>query len=96
MDFEKDQAVRHQRLGDGRVVMRDGDMVVVRFGARIEQVLARDLAAARSLETALSAGQPEDSLQVLARAQAFAIKSINDQWGLFSRSRVQRNMGYPT
>ncbi len=89
MDFEKDQAVRHQRLGDGRVVMRDGDMVVVRFGARIEQVLARDLAAARSLDTALSAGQPEDSLQVLARAQAFAIKSINDQWGLFSRSRVQ-------
>jgi len=87
--FTSDQAVRHRQLGDGWVVADLGDLVLVRFGASIEQVLATDLEAARSLETALAMGVPEDGLKVLARAQALTIKSINDQWGLFSRSRVQ-------
>lgn len=87
--FTKDQAVRHRQLGDGRVVADLGDLVLVRFGAAIEQVLTDDLEAARSLETALASGTLEDGLKVMARAQALAIKSINDQWGLFSRSRVQ-------
>jgi hypothetical protein len=87
--FTKDQAVRHRQLGDGRVMADLGDLVLVRFGAAIEQVLTDDLEAARSLETALASGALEDGLKVMARAQALAIKSINDQWGLFSRSRVQ-------
>lgn len=87
--FTRDQSVRHRQLGDGWVVADLGDLVLVRFGASIEQVLASDLEAARSLETALVSGVPEDGLKVLARAQALAIKSVNDQWGLFSRSRVQ-------
>jgi len=87
--FTKDQAVRHRQLGDGWVVADLGDLVLVRFGAAIEQVLAADLKVAPSLETALASGLPEDGVKVLARAQALAIKSVNDQWGLFSRSRVQ-------
>jgi hypothetical protein len=31
----------------------------------------------------------DDSRAVLCRAQALAIASVNDQWGVFSRSRVQ-------
>ena len=38
---------------------------------------------------ALAEGVPDDPLAVLTRAQALLIRSVNDQWGVFSRSRVQ-------
>ena len=87
--FAPDQPVRHQQHGEGRVVADLGVTVVVRFGAAIEQVEAAELSRVRSLRDALEEGQLDDPLAALARAQALAIQSVNDQWGVFSRSRVQ-------
>ena len=87
--FEVDQFVRHGTHGKGRVVSDLGDTVVVRFGAVIQQVEAIELYHLRSLENALQEGRLDDPLATLARAQALAVQSINDQWGVFSRSRVQ-------
>lgn len=87
--FEVDQFVRHTTHGEGRVVSDLGDTVVVRFGAVIQQVEANELYYLRSLENALQESQLDDPLATLARAQALAVQSINDQWGVFSRSRVQ-------
>ena len=87
--FEVDHFVRHGTHGKGRVVSDLGDTVVVRFGAVIQQVEASDLCHLRSLESALQEGRLDDPLATLARAQALAVQSINDQWGVFSRSRVQ-------
>lgn len=84
-----DCPVRHPRHGDGRVVHDLGDTIIVRFGAVLEQVERSELQVVRSLVDALSEGKLDDPLAVLARAQALLIQSINDQWGVFSRSRVQ-------
>ncbi len=87
--FKADQRVHHPRHGEGRVVADLGDTVIVRFGFAIEQVEAAELARVRALADALEDGRFDDALAALARAQALAIYSVNDQWGVFSRSRVQ-------
>lgn len=87
--FKVDQRVRHPRHGEGRVVADLGATVVVRFGVAIEQVEAAELVRVRSLTDALEDGRLDDALAALTRAQALAIHSVNDQWGVFSRSRVQ-------
>ncbi len=87
--FEPDQLVRHKIHGEGFVVADLGPTVLARFGTTIHQVERDGISIQRSLETALLAVQMDDSRAVLCRAQALAIASVNDQWGVFSRSRVQ-------
>lgn len=87
--LEPDQLVLHQVHGEGFVVADLGPTVLARFGTAIHQVERESISLQRSLETALQAGQMDDSRTVLCRAQALAIASVNDQWGVFSRSRVQ-------
>jgi ERCC4-related helicase len=84
-----DHPVRHPHHGEGRVVADLGTTVVVRFGAAIEQVERSELEIVRSLAEALAEGVPDDPHAALARAQALLIRSTNDQWGVFSRSRIQ-------
>jgi len=84
-----DARVNHPRHGVGQVIADAGDFVVVRFGATIQQVLRSELTLVRSLYQALSTGTFDDSAETLMRASAMAIRSVNDQWGVFSRSRVQ-------
>ncbi|MGO6755910.1 helicase SNF2 (plasmid) [Rhizobium ruizarguesonis] len=81
--------VHHPRHGNGRVVVDMGDTIVVRFGGNVEQVLAAELVEAQSLQSALRKGLESDPTDTVLRAQALAIRSVNDQWGVFSRSRVQ-------
>lgn len=81
--------VTHPRHGNGHVIADTGEFIVVRFGAAIHQVLRTELSIARSLDHALASGTVDDSADTLMRASAMAIRSINDQWGVFSRSRVQ-------
>ena len=87
--FTADQRVRHPQHGEGRVVADLGITVIVRFGVAIEQVEAAELSRVRSLVDALADGRFDDALAALTRAQALTIHSVNDQWGVFSRSRVQ-------
>lgn len=84
-----DARVTHPRHGVGQVIADAGEFVVARFGATIQQVLRTELTLARSLDQALSTGTFDDSAETLMRASAMAIRSVNDQWGVFSRSRVQ-------
>lgn len=84
-----DRPVRHPRHGEGRVVADLGSTVVVRFGASLEQVERGELELVRALADALAEGRPDDPLATLARAQALLIRSVNDQWGVFARARVQ-------
>lgn len=89
IQLKVDRPVRHPQHGEGRVVADLGSTAVVRFDARLEQVERRDLEIVRSLAEALADGVPDNPLAVLARAQSLLIRSVNDQWGVFSRSRVQ-------
>ena len=77
--LEADQLVRHQVHGEGFVVADLGPTVLARFGTAIHQVERESISLQRSLETALLAGQMDDSRAVLCRAQALAIASVNDK-----------------
>lgn len=80
--------VRHARHGIGGVVVDNGATVVVRFDHGIEECQRDTLERLRSLEDCLADGQWDPALQVVTRALAHAIVSVNDAWGVFSRSRI--------
>ena len=71
------------------MVVDMGATVIVRFGGTVEQVLASEIIEIPSLHSALRTGSLSDPTDAVIRAQALAIGSVNDQWGVFSRSRVQ-------
>ncbi|WP_245510036.1 DEAD/DEAH box helicase [Rhizobium leguminosarum] len=81
--------VSHPRHGNGRVVVDMGATAVVRFGGNVEQVLKSEIVEIPSLYSALRVGSHAEPIDSVIRAQALAIRSVNDQWGVFSRSRVQ-------
>jgi ERCC4-related helicase len=87
--LEAGAPVTHLRHGSGRVVVDMGATVIVRFGGKVEQVLAGELVEVASLHSALRDRLLDDPTDAVIRAQALAIGSVNDQWGVFSRSRVQ-------
>lgn len=84
-----DTAISHPKHGSGRVIYHNGDLVTVKFGGQVHQILQDELTPLPSVERALQSGQYDDSGEALIRASALAIRSVNDQWGVFSRSRVQ-------
>ena len=87
--LEPGASVSHPRHGSGRVVAGMGATVVVRFDGGLEQVPADEIAATPSLDLALRDGTLDAPVDAVVRAQALAIVSVNDQWGVFSRSRVR-------
>lgn len=86
--FSKDQQVSHPRFGTGSVILDQGEMVIVRFGDRIESCETAFLTHRIGLVEAVRMGLWSPSLDVVLRAQAAAIRSLNDSWGVFSRSRI--------
>ena len=80
--------VRHQRHGIGQVMLTDRDTAVVRFAHGIEQVFAAELLVITSLDDAIRTQETSPSLEVALRVQAAAIRSVNDAWGVFTRSRI--------
>lgn len=82
-----DQAVTHARHGRGRIIALDAGLAVVRFEGSIEQVPVEELNLAAS--PGQGGGKFGDPLDAVTRAQALAIRSVNDQWGVFTRSRIQ-------
>ncbi|MET3763109.1 SNF2-related protein [Sphingomonas sp. UYEF23] len=81
--------VHHAVHGAGRVVADVGATIIVRFNERIESLLASELRVEAAFGGVGFSGSLEENREALLRAQALAIRSVNDQWGVFSRSRVQ-------
>ncbi|MGF6858473.1 DEAD/DEAH box helicase [Paraburkholderia sp. CI3] len=81
-------AVMHPGLGQGSVLMIDGDTAVVRFAQRIEQVFCRELDPIASVSDVTPAAALSSSLEVGLKVQAAAIESVNNAWGVFTRSRI--------
>ncbi len=86
--FLKDQQVQHARFGIGTVLMDQFETVIVRFGDRIESCDATELVRRLSLAEAVKLGLWSSSLEVVLKGQAATIRSLNDAWGVFSRSRI--------
>ena len=88
MMFTAGDAVIHARHGQGEVLFTRGLTTVVRFTHGLEEVRTPELNAVLGLEAAVRSGVLSPTSEVILRAQALAIGSVNDAWGVFSRSRI--------
>ena len=88
-ELAEDSQVRHPGHGNGTVLADLGETVVVRFEAGIEECAKSDLEKLSSVWEAISETQWDVPLEVINRIQGEAIKSINEQWGVFARSRIE-------
>ena len=86
--FNTNAAVRHPRFGSGKVVLDQGDSVVVRFEHGIEECLAADLELVEGLAERMTTGRLDPALHVVTRILGECIRSVNDAWGVLSRSRI--------
>lgn len=80
--------VMHPNHGQGGVLMIDRDTAVVRFSHGIEQVFSAELSEVTSAADAAARSVVSSSLEVALKVQAEAISSVNDAWGVFTRSRI--------
>lgn len=80
--------VVHPRFNVGTVEFDKGITVIVRFEHGLEECKKADLTRRRKLDEAIAALEWSTPVEVITRAQAAAILSVNDTWGVFSRSRI--------
>lgn len=80
--------VQHHKFGLGSVLVDNGNTQVVRFSHGIEEVPSSELDMRLSVQEAIETGTASSSMEALLRTQATAITSVNDAWGVFSRSRI--------
>ena len=85
---EGNQQVHHPRFGTGNLILDQGDTVIVHFEHGIESCEASDLTRRIGLVDAVKLRRWSPTLDVTLKAQAAAIRSLNDTWGVFSRSRI--------
>ncbi len=86
--FGANQRVRHPRFGTGTVRFHDGPTAFVRFDHGAEELPAAELAAVETYEGILRRAEWDPAPEAIARALGDAIRSVNDAWGVFSRSKV--------
>lgn len=87
--FDSGSRVMSARFGFGTVELDKGPTVIARFEHGIEECDKGDLQAVSSALDALSRREWDPPLEVINRLQAEAIQSVNDAWGVFSRSRIE-------
>lgn len=86
--FRRGDQVKHPTFGLGEVLLDNETTTVVRFEGRIEECPTADLSPIDSFASVLARSEWDSALDVIARALAEAIRSVNDTWGVFSRSRI--------
>jgi ERCC4-related helicase len=86
--LESGKHVRSERFGFGKVEYDKRATVIVRFDHGIEECEREALRVVRSVVDCLAAEEWDGPLPVVTRALAAAIVSVNDTWGVFSRSRI--------
>lgn len=86
--FEYGSQVMHPSFGVGTVELDRGTVVIVRFSHGLEVVEPGELEARLSAFQALEQSRFSPSLLVVSKVQALCIQAIQDQWGVFSRSKI--------
>ena len=88
MTLSAGDQVFHRTHGNGSVLMSDGVTAVVRFDQGLEQVLLGELTPRLTVRQALESGRVNPQVETQLHLQAELITSLNDTWGVFSRSRI--------
>jgi len=88
LDIEIGTQVFHKKYGSGSVELDKGSTLLVRFGDRFEECLASEIIIQKDVKQAIKSSSYDNLREVVARCQAMSIRSINDSWGVFSKSRI--------
>jgi len=86
--LEPGKRVQSDQFGQGNVEYDKGSTVIVRFDHGIEECERDALKVVRSVPESIVRGEWDPPLPVVTKALASAILSVNDTWGVFSRSRI--------
>lgn len=80
--------VRHVRFGRGTIRLDEGQTAVVRFDEGLQECDKGELEAVAAPLQEIFANRWHSPIDVVTRAQAAAIESVNDMWGVLSTSRI--------
>jgi superfamily II DNA or RNA helicase len=80
--------VRHERFGQGNIEVDKGRTAIVRFDHGLEECEGTSLTLLRSVSEAMGSGEWDAALPTITKALAASIISVNEAWGVFSRSRI--------
>ncbi len=86
--FQKGDRVYHAKHGMGEVKYSDEQTAGVRFEHGIEECQLTTLERRRGVADLLAGQHGAEPAEALTKAQAAAIHSLNDTWGIFSRSSI--------
>lgn len=86
--FSQGDEVQDIRFGVGQVEIDKGQTVIVRFSHGLEECAKSALTRQWTPNQALAGSVWSAPIEVVVRAQAEAINSVNNAWGVFSRSRI--------
>jgi SNF2 family DNA or RNA helicase len=87
--FNKGEKVSHPKFGAGTVRMVDEHTLIIRFDHGIEECLNADVTLIKAVEQAINDLNFYPPAEVVVRCQAAAIQSVNDNWGIFSKSLIK-------
>jgi SNF2 family DNA or RNA helicase len=87
--FNKGEKVSHPKFGAGTVRMIDEHTLIIRFDHGIEECLNADVTLIKAVEQAINDLNFYPPAEVVVRCQAAAIQSVNDNWGIFSKSLIK-------
>ncbi|MCL1092797.1 DEAD/DEAH box helicase [Shewanella kaireitica] len=88
MTLETGCLVTHEKFGAGTVEFDKGVSALVRFEHGIEDCLVAELKPLKDIQQSLESANLDNLREVIAKSQALTIRSINDSWGVFSKSRI--------
>ena len=82
------QTVFHPQFGSGNIELTKGETVIVRFCHGLEECVTDSLQTKAGLIENIEAGERSPPLETVAHVLAESIVSVNDNWGVFSKSRI--------
>ncbi len=86
--YSQGDLVESAKYGMGHVIFDDGQTVVVQYEQGIERCLMSELKQVAAPSQAVVKATWDLPIEVVTRLQAEAIQSINDLWGVLSKSRI--------
>ena len=87
-DFTVGQTVLHPQFGTGHIEFSKDKTVIVRFNHGLEECAIESLKTKLGVIEGIESGQFAPAQQTICRVLAEAIVSVNDNWGVFSKSRI--------
>jgi len=86
--LQQNDHVQHTRFGMGHAIAVDNETAIVQFEHGIERCRLAELEKIDSPQDASRRANWDQPLEVVCRVQAEAIQSVNDAWGVLSKSRI--------